>query len=265
MESASKKHDKTNSMEGWITLNRKLLDWEWHDDPAMFSLWIHLLLLANYEDKKWHGIVIKRGQLVTSLANLHEQTGLSVRQIRTCLARLRDCEQIASKSTNKYTVITICNYDSYQDKPINERQAERQTNDNQATTTEQSNNIYIDVVDINAHAYTHEGLVVGILEKTASLNTFCMQNRISVDDFTALAHEVINDWNLQGTTHINERDACRHLFNTIRIKLNERKRNGNTDRKTHSEQVSDLYAGVAARIARRAAEDDARNSKVRNS
>lgn len=260
-------------MEGWIKLHYKLLDWEWHDDPAMFSLWIHLLLLANFEDKKWHDIIVKRGQFVTSLVGLQLRTGLSIQQIRTCLARLQDCKQIECEATNKYTIITICNFEDYQvsqlgNQQTNNKQAtnKQQAANKQITTTEEyKNKEYIDVVDINAHAYTHEGLVVGILEKTASLNTFCMQNRISVDDFTALAHEVINDWNLQGTTHINERDACRHLFNTIRIKLNEKKRNGNTDRKTHSEQVSDLYACVAARIARRAAEDDARNSKVRNS
>lgn len=135
MESASKKHDKTNSMEGWIKLHYKLLEWEWHDDPAMFSLWIHLLLLANYEDKKWHGMVIERGKFVTSLVNLHLQTGLSIRQVRTCLSRLQESKQIECETTNKYTIVTICNFDDYQ----NRKGGQRQTNDNPTTNEGQSN------------------------------------------------------------------------------------------------------------------------------
>ena len=246
-------------MGGWIKIYDKLLDWEWHDDPAMLSLWIHLLLLANYEDNKWHGIVIKRGQLVTSLASLNEQTGLSIQQIRTCLGRLRESEQITSKSTNKYTVITICNYEDYQEKVINKQQTPQQTNNNPTTTTtEYKNNRYIIERDIHACAHTHEGW--SLLEEakhSASLEAWCMQNHTTKDEFFVLATEVVTDWEMVGEEHPNRTFMKRHFFNTIRIKLKE-KRNGNTDRKTHSEQVSDLYAGVAARIARRSAEDDAR-------
>lgn len=245
-------------MEGWLKLHYRLLDWEWHDDPAMFSLWIHLLLLANYEDKKWHGIVIKRGQLVTSLASLHEQTGLSVWQIRTCLARLRECEQITSKTTNKYTVITICNYEDYQEKPNEAPQANPQTTHKQPTTTKEYKNII--ERDINTHAHTHEGWsLLYEAKNSASLEAWCMQNHTTMDEFFALATEVVTDWEMVGEEHVNRTTMKRHFFNTIRIKLKERKqRNGNADRKTHGEQVSDLYAGVAARIARRSAEDDAR-------
>lgn len=145
MESASMRHDKTDStMEGWLKLHYRLLDWEWHDDPAMFSLWTHLLLLANYEDKKWHGMVIERGKFVTSLVNLHLQTGLSIRQVRTCLSRLQESKQIECETTNKYTIVTICNYDDYQKKKGGQRQTndnpttnEGQSNDNPTTTTEE--------------------------------------------------------------------------------------------------------------------------------
>ena len=36
---------------GWIKIHRKLLEWEWADDPNMVALWIHLLLNANLTDK----------------------------------------------------------------------------------------------------------------------------------------------------------------------------------------------------------------------
>lgn len=113
------------------------------------------------------------------------------------------------------------------------------------------------VVDESSRTLIHERIVNSLLEKTTALNQFCLQNGINVDEFTAIAHEVVNDWDLQGTTHNDGNDAQRHLLNTIRIKLKERKRNGN-NRSTYEEQRDKLYAGSAAIIARLAAEDDAR-------
>lgn len=260
-------------MEGWIKLHYKLLDWEWHDDPAMISLWVHLLLLANFEDKRWHDIIVKRGQFVTSLVNLQLRTGLSIRQIRTCLSRLQDCNQIECETTNKYTIVTICNFEDYQVKQLGERQtndkqttSKRQTNDKPTTTTEEYKNIDNNTLSPKrAHAHTHEGLVVEILEQTSTLEQFCMQNHISVQEFTDAANEVVTEWELTDVTHRDRSDAKRHLFSVVRLKLKDKnKRNGN-NRSTYEEQRDKLYAGSAAIIARLAAEDDARAAKVRNS
>ena len=119
---------------GWIKLHRDFLDWEWYDDGNMVRLFIHLLLRANYEDKKWRGIIIKRGQLVTSIANLAAETGLSVKNVRTCLEKLQTTEEIGKQSASKFTIITICNYGKYQDQQEAEGQAngKRTANEGQA-------------------------------------------------------------------------------------------------------------------------------------
>lgn len=101
-------------MEGWITLHRKFLSWEWFDKPEMVQLFIWLLLNANYTDKKWQGQVIKRGQILTTTPKIMEALRLSEQQARTCIGRLKSTGEITCKSTNKYTIITICNYDRYQ-------------------------------------------------------------------------------------------------------------------------------------------------------
>lgn len=59
---------------------QKLINWEWYQDGNTCRLFIHLLLLANYEDKYWQGQLIKRGQLVTSLEHLSDDLGLSVQK-----------------------------------------------------------------------------------------------------------------------------------------------------------------------------------------
>lgn len=120
-------------MEGWIKLHRKILDWEWYNDINVKVLFLHLLLTANYEDKKWQGITIKRGQKVTSIGHLAEETGLTIRQVRTALQKLEKTKNLTSKTTNKFTLVTIENYgfyQSYNDFVTSNVTNERQTNDN---------------------------------------------------------------------------------------------------------------------------------------
>jgi len=100
-------------MEGWIKLHRKIFDWKWYKDGNTFRLFIHLLLSANHEDRKQEGIIVKRGQLMTGRSELHEITGLSERAIRTCINHLKSTSELTIKSTSKYSIITLCNYDKY--------------------------------------------------------------------------------------------------------------------------------------------------------
>jgi hypothetical protein len=101
-------------MEGWIKLHRKLVNWEWYHDSHTFHLFVHLLLSANHVDKKWKGIVVKRGQLITGRIALSKSTGISVNSVRTCIKRLKSTSELTIKTTNKYSIITICNYEKYQ-------------------------------------------------------------------------------------------------------------------------------------------------------
>lgn len=126
---------------GWIKLHRKILDWEWFTSPSTLQLFIYLLLRANKEDKKWRGILIKRGQLVTSVATISEETKLSTQQVRTSLNRLKSTNEITSKTTNRFTLVTVCKYESYQlyeeAGQQAKQQALQQTNNKQITNKQQ--------------------------------------------------------------------------------------------------------------------------------
>lgn len=99
---------------GWIKIHRQITLWEWYDCPAVFCLFMHLLLMANWEQGKWHGKTVKVGQLVTSRDKLAQVTGLSIQNVRTAINKLRTTGEITTKATNQFTLITICNYDKYQ-------------------------------------------------------------------------------------------------------------------------------------------------------
>lgn len=130
-------------MASWIKIFRELLQWEWFQKAEMVQLFIYLLLKANCVDKQWQGITIKRGQLATSNATMRQDLRLSEQQIRTCIKRLISTGEITYKSTNRYVVITICNYDKYQEigNSINEQnneQTNNQSTDEQRAINEQS-------------------------------------------------------------------------------------------------------------------------------
>ena len=130
-------------MASWIKIFRELLQWEWFQKAEMVQLFIYLLLKANCVDKQWQGITIKRGQIATSNATMRQDLRLSEQQIRTCIKRLISTGEITYKSTNRYVIITICNYDKYQDggNSINEQnneQTNNQSTDEQRAINEQS-------------------------------------------------------------------------------------------------------------------------------
>ncbi len=114
---------------GWIKLHRRFLSWEWFTKPDMVSLFVYLLLSANREDNEWRGVLIKRGQLLTSVASLSANTGISVQTVRNNLNRMKSTNEITIKSTNKYSIITICNYERYQIADALCEQTNEQTNE----------------------------------------------------------------------------------------------------------------------------------------
>ncbi len=100
--------------DGWIKIHRKFQEWGWYDKSEMVHIFLHLLLNASVSDKVWHGKEIKRGQVITGRKRISAETGISERTIRTCLQRLIETGEIEIESTNKYSIVTICNYECYQ-------------------------------------------------------------------------------------------------------------------------------------------------------
>ena len=102
-------------MASWIKIFRELLQWEWFDKAEMVQIFIYFLLKANCEDKHWQGMLIRRGQLVTTNSAIRSDLKLSEQTVRTCIKRLVSTGEITYQSTKRYCVITVCNYGRYQE------------------------------------------------------------------------------------------------------------------------------------------------------
>lgn len=132
---------------GFIVIHRKMQKWEWYDDLNMCGFFLHLLLLANWEDRRWHGILIKRGSFITSYRKLADSMKTSTVTIYKWIKRLTETGEITVSSTRKYTVISIVSYDFYQSKKTEKETLKKHKGNTEETlsehrlyTTEQYNN-----------------------------------------------------------------------------------------------------------------------------
>jgi hypothetical protein len=106
---------------GWVKIHRKLLSPEWSQrlDAVGKGLFIELLLMANYRDTQ---IVVgttvttlKRGEILTSVGELSGKLNLSYKVTRNRLKVLENLQTIAIKRASRGSIITICNFNRYQD------------------------------------------------------------------------------------------------------------------------------------------------------
>lgn len=114
-------------MEGYIILHKKLLEWQYYQNPNMVRLFLHLLLIAD-----------EKGNVSITLKVLTEQLGIPTQTVRTCIKNLAE-NGLINKETNKSvnktsTLITICEYDSY----INPQKRTNKTT-NKSLTNPQAN------------------------------------------------------------------------------------------------------------------------------
>lgn len=109
----------------YIRLDRNIINWKWWYDHNTLIVFLFLLIRANIHDNGFSGQTIRRGQVCTSLPSLSNSTGLTIQQVRTAIKHLKSTGEITSKAFSKYQVITIVNYDKYQDltgkKPYNQQ------------------------------------------------------------------------------------------------------------------------------------------------
>lgn len=118
--------------QGYIKLHRKMLK-----NPIVCKdndyvrVWIELLLTASHKGYSaiFDGkrITLKPGQLLTGRKSLAEKCNIHESKVQRILKAFENERQIEQYTTNKNRLITIVNWDIYQN---NERQNEHQVNNN---------------------------------------------------------------------------------------------------------------------------------------
>jgi uncharacterized phage protein (TIGR02220 family) len=110
-----------NKRTGFVLMYRSLLSVPFKNMPERFALWVHLMLEASYDSDavtfNRNTIRRQRGQIVTSVAKLAQECGISEDSARRSLEAF-DRDGMISRMTQRgsrgYTVIELRNYDDYQ-------------------------------------------------------------------------------------------------------------------------------------------------------
>lgn len=138
-------------MQGWVSLHREILEkaiWTESTTEQKVIL-ITLLLLANHKEKEWEWkgdrYKARPGQFVTSLQSIAKKSGkgITIQNVRTAIKRFEKYEFLTNESTNKNRLITIVNWEVYQDKTkqlTSKPTSNQQATNKQLTTNNNDNN-----------------------------------------------------------------------------------------------------------------------------
>lgn len=129
---------------GWISLHRKIQDcFLWDIKPFSWGqAWIDLLLMANHKDAKivFDGnlVTVGMGQRITSIRKLADRWGWSRTKVTNFLNTLEEEQMIKRSSDTKKTLLTIVNYEKYQD--VSENESHRKATEKPQKSTNNNDN-----------------------------------------------------------------------------------------------------------------------------
>lgn len=109
-------------MEGWLKIHRKIADSDlWLSEPfTRGQAWIDLLMLANHDYsffyKRGNKVEINRGQIGRSEVELSDRWCWSRTKLRKFLNDLEKEQQIIQQKSPVTLIITLINYEKYQEK-----------------------------------------------------------------------------------------------------------------------------------------------------
>lgn len=106
---------------GYVILWRKMLDSSIMQNPKLCHFWIWCLMKATHKSIKrmvgYTEVCLDPGEFIFGRKVASKETGLSERSIRTVLRILENQKKVqksTSKSTRRFSVIKIINWDTYQ-------------------------------------------------------------------------------------------------------------------------------------------------------
>ncbi len=124
--------------QGWIKLHRKIIKDPIMKDAYLFQLWSYILLNVNHQTNSFifneHEVCVTQGQgifgidsITKDLSGLRE-TSKKYKKYRTMYYRklqiLQKIGKLKLQPTNRFTIITVFNWEKYQRGLLNEIQTE---------------------------------------------------------------------------------------------------------------------------------------------
>lgn len=218
-------------MSGWIKIHREIADHWIFQDAGKFKWWIDMLFLASYEANRVNIgnriVEVKRGQFLGSLAFLSKRWGVSKERVISFLRLLQSDGMIDKSSDKNITLITICNYESYQDVPDNlpdnlPYYPADNLSDNLPDTTKEGKEVKEIYNSSTAHTCEEEFIRRYMEEGDSGMwsNTAAILHK-NIPACKELFERWIIEYQHNGETHRDYTDFKRHFISWSRIAINK--------------------------------------------
>ena len=135
-------------MQGWIKLHRKLLTSDVFQNDKMLKVFIYCLLKATHSERSQkvgrQNVELKPGQFVFGRKKAAYELNMKESTVRDYMKLLEEDNIINMKSTNKYSVVTVVNWEFYQlegEKSDNNDDNKKTTEGQQKDTNKNDKNV----------------------------------------------------------------------------------------------------------------------------
>ena len=192
------------SKQGYIKLYRQIADTPIWADSDKLKLWLMCLMKATHDEKTQvvgnQIIELKAGQFITGRSALSDEFNRDVKKDRRVdgltlfrwLSLFEKMEMLNIKKTNKYSLVTVLNWDKYQGQRTSN---EQQLNSKRTSVEQQLNTNKNDKKEKNVkndNKKTYKGVVDSYTQSAeliSALNDF-VDMRIKMKGFTVRALEL---------------------------------------------------------------------------
>lgn len=214
-------------MSGWIKIYRDITDHWIFQDAEKFKWWVDMILMASHENHKnlINGslVSLNKGQFSASISFLASRWGRSKEKVLNFLKLLESDHMITRNSDRKSTIITICNYESYQDTPeptpTTEPTDVRPISDQSPTEYKNGKNGE-EIYNNNSNAHTREDdFIRQYKEEGLWMDVALILHVKSLEDCKRLFDEFVVESRHKGNTHRDYKDFKRHFIQWARIAI----------------------------------------------
>jgi predicted transcriptional regulator len=224
-------------MNGWIKINRSILEWEHFTEPSVVTVFLTLLMTAERD-----------GKTDIKLDELMKYTGMSHNTVNRCIAKLVKSGEITREKKGQNIFTTITNWSKFQGQSLTQKLGE--CNDLSTQNLGEQEDAIIPkngtIIHPKNGTIIHPKIGSTIYNKNNNKNnknnslemrarmreevmqdmmveTGCRSVGITVEQYNTIAEEIFNDWTFQNLPD-NEWTKG-HFLAVMRIKANV-KRNG---------------------------------------
>jgi len=168
------------------------------------------LLKANHKDNKFEGKIIPRGSLATSYDSIAQDLKLSREQIRLSIKKLKASQELVTKRTPRYLLVTLVKYNDYQgrdaknntQRPLKDHSNTTQITLNNNGNNDNNDNNLIEIERVKEICLSNIKWVEAV-KRNFLLNDIKFKNFI--ENFT-------NHASVNGYTHISEKEYKQYFI-----------------------------------------------------